>query len=93
MLYNFLSSSLTLLRKKASAFVHGQASSNRTTPWLSLTLEVVVFMPCVKFIRTKTDQLKVVNLAQTTFRFTPVRYRAPHFVTENHLQPVLMCVR
>ncbi len=26
------------------------------------------------------------NLAQTTFRFTPVRYRAPHFVTDSNFQ-------
>ncbi len=63
-----------------SSFNHGQTSANRTEPGPSFQLQR---QPCVchALVRLliKTAQLKVENSAQTTFRFTPVGFRAPRF--------------
>ncbi len=57
---------------------HGQTSANRTKPGPSLKVEKRLCLCYLrKFLLSKTSQLKVENSAQTTFRFSPVRYRAP----------------
>jgi hypothetical protein len=62
-------------------FIHGQTLANRMKPGLSLQVEKwLCFCYLLMFLLSKTDQLKLENLAQTTFRFSPVRYRAPRFI-------------
>ncbi len=57
---------------------HVQTLANRTKPGPSLQVEKWSCLCCqLMFLLSKTAQLKVENSAKTTFRFSPVRYRAP----------------
>ncbi len=60
--------------------VHGQTLGNRTIPGPSLQVQKWLCFCLHMFLLSKTAQLKVENSAQTTFRFSPVRYRAPRLV-------------
>ncbi len=65
---------------------HGQTLANRTKPGPSLRVEKwLCLCYLLMFLLSKTAWLKVENSAQTTFRFSPVRYRTPQvgFITSH----------
>ncbi len=57
---------------------YGQTLANRTKPGPSLQVQKRLCLCCILiFLLIQTAQLKVENSAQTTFRFSPVRYCVP----------------
>ncbi len=65
-------------RKFQKNLNHGRTLANRTKPGLSLQVYKWQCLCCLlMFLLSKTAKLKIENLAQTTFRFSHVRYRAP----------------
>jgi hypothetical protein len=66
-----------LMPYKMDGTNNGQSSAKKTKAGQSFQLKKRSHAYCeVVLLRCKTTQLKVVNLAKTTFRFSPVRYRA-----------------
>ncbi len=59
----------------------GQTLVNRTKPGPSFQVEKQLLLCCIlMLLLNKSTQLKIENPAQTAFRFSPVRYRAPRSV-------------
>jgi hypothetical protein len=57
---------------------HGQTLASRTNPGPSFQLKIWACANNMQFLHNnKTAWLKVENSAQTTFRFSPVSFRAP----------------
>ncbi len=59
--------------------LHEQTLASGTKPGPSFQLQIRPFVYNMNFLHNnKSAQLKVENSVQTTFRFSPVSFRAPH---------------
>ncbi len=87
----FSNASCSCLPLVTLVIIHGQTLAKRTNPGPSLQVEKwLCFCYLLMFLLSKTAQLKVENLAQTTFRFSPVIYRAPRIIHSFHVCTFLL---